>query len=181
MVRGLLSTRHSSSLVCLTAQSLLPSSSAWPGNSGAGATTFVRRASFRCIRVQGHGVAGFGSGLRFGRSLVGVRALTGSRRGGGADALGVGVSKMSRRDLVVCSSASSSAAETSSSSENVQAPPKVRVTVLLTAICLRGWGCGICKGNRILIGMSGICFFGVVCILNLIRIFLLLTSMFHSK
>lgn len=84
--------------------------------------TFLRRASLR-IRVPEPGVAGFGSGLRFGRSLLGVRALSRSSRGGGADALGVGVSKMSRRDPVV-SSASSSAAETSSS-ENLQAPPKV--------------------------------------------------------
>ncbi|KAG0619949.1 hypothetical protein M758_4G177500 [Ceratodon purpureus] len=126
VVRGLLSSRHSSSLVCLTAHSFLPSSSSWPGSAGAGAVTFVRRARFGCIRVREHAELGLGSGLRLGRSLLGVRALSGGRRGGGADALGVGVSKMSRRDPVVCSpSASSSAAEASSSSENVQAMPKV--------------------------------------------------------
>jgi hypothetical protein len=137
VVRGLLSPRNSSSLVCLTAHSFLPAPSSCsllaPRSAGGGAVTFLRRASLR-IRVPEHGVAGFGSGLRFRRSLLGVRALSRSSRGGGADALGVGVSKMSRRDPVVCS-ASSSAAETSSS-ENLQAPPKVRVTVpWLQCVC----------------------------------------------
>lgn len=137
MVRGLLSTRHSSSLVCLTAHSLLPAASpsssscllVAPGSpcAGAGAATFFRRASL-CIRVQEHGGAGFRSGLRsqsVGRTFLGARVL--SSRRGGTDAVAVGVLTM-KRDPMVCGSASSSASETSSSSENVQAPPKVRVT-----------------------------------------------------
>ncbi|KAG0580465.1 hypothetical protein KC19_4G175400 [Ceratodon purpureus] len=174
VVRGLLSTRHSSSLVCLTAHSFLPSSSSWPGSAGAGAVTFVRRARFGCIRVREHAELGLGSGLRLGRSLLGVRALSGGRRGGGADALGVGVSKMSRRDPVVCSpSASSSAAEASSSSENVQAMPKVRVMKLLIAMCLRGcvkFGKGIGFG-WIFGNLNFLVIFEILSILNIIRVF----------
>ena len=138
MARGLLSPRHSSSLVCLSAHSFLPAASPSPSSyssscvllapgacAAAVAVRFFRRASV-CIRVPQHGGAGVGAGLRshgVGRSLLGLRDLS-SRRG--ADAAAFGVAKMNR-DPVVCS-ASSSAAE-ASSSENVQAPPKVRVSL----------------------------------------------------
>lgn len=135
VVRGLLST--------LTAHSFLPLATASPNSSicfgsfssgGAGRVAFnFRRASLGCIRVQEgvrNGVTSFRQGLwphSVGRSLVGIRGTSRSS-GGGSDALSVGISKM-RKSAVECSG-SSSAAETSSS-ENVQAPPKVRVRLLL--------------------------------------------------
>lgn len=126
MVRGLLSTiTANSSFLPLSPNScFFWASGGFPSSSG-GAAVFFRRASL-CIRVQEL----VRDGLRphsFGRILLRVRGTSSSSRGG-LDALGVGISKM-KKGSVECSG-SSSAAETSSS-ENVQAVPKVRLSIAM--------------------------------------------------